>query len=122
MPNSLNYEKLLDDLATFARDTPHVVGLVAFGSTADPERRDEWFDHDFALITESGAADSFRHELSWLPHAEEIAVSVVEDHGGVKVMHANGHRLEFGIADVDGFSTWAGTPARVVIGNGRCRQ
>lgn len=117
MPSPVCYEELLDDLATFARANPQIVGLVAFGSTADSERRDEWSDHDFALITEPGAADTFRNDLSWLPHADDIALSVIEDQGGVKIIYTNGHRLEFGIADAEGFSTWAGSPARVIVGD-----
>lgn len=117
MSRLLFYEQLLDDLVTVARTTHHVVGLVAFGSTADRERRDEWSDHDFALLTEPGTDDGFRYDLSWLPYSEEIVLSVVENHGGVKVIYRNGHRLEFGIADVEAFSTWAGAPATVLVGN-----
>lgn len=110
------FEGFLDELAATARTTRHVVGLVVFGSTAEGQRRDQWSDHDFAWVTEPGKDDEFRHDLSWLPHSDEIVLSVVEHHGGVKVIYRNGHRLEFGIADVEAFSLWAGAPARVIVG------
>ncbi len=107
----------LDDLAEIARTRDDVHGLVAFGSTADRDRVDEWSDHDFAWITAAGAEDRYRHDLSWLPDHERIALSVVEHHGGVKVVYNDGRRLEFGIAAVDDFSTWAGSPAEVLVGD-----
>lgn len=110
----INY---LDRLATVARSSPDVVGLVGFGSTAAHGRADQWSDHDFAWLTQPGRADHYREDLSWLPDADAIALSVVEHHGGVKVIFTNGHRLEFGIADVDSFATWAGAPADVIVGD-----
>lgn len=106
----------LDELTETARGRDDVVGLVAFGSTADRGRVDEWSDHDFAWLTEPGAEDRYRHDLSWLPDPDRIALSVVEHHGGVKVVYDDGRRLEFGIADVGSFSTWAGAPAEVLVG------
>jgi hypothetical protein len=107
----------LDELAAVARSREDVVGLVAFGSTADRGRVDEWSDHDFAWLTERGAENRYRHDLSWLPDHQRIALSVVEHHGGVKVIYDDGRRLEFGIADVDSFATWAGAPAEVLVGD-----
>lgn len=109
--------RYLDDLAEVARSRDDVQGLVAFGSTADRNRVDEWSDHDFAWITAVGAQDRYRHDLSWLPGHERIALSVVEHHGGVKVIYDDGGRLEFGIAHVEAFSTWAGAPAEVIVGD-----
>jgi hypothetical protein len=114
--------RYLDDLAEIAAARDDVQGLVAFGSTADRSRVDEWSDHDFAWITTAGAQDRYRHDLSWLPGHERIALSVVEHHGGVKVVYDDGRRLEFGIADVDAFSTWAGAPAEVLVGDAAVRD
>lgn len=111
------FTALIDQLAARARDAPDVVGLVGFGSTADRVRADDGSDHDFAWLVQPGAADSYRYDLSWLPDAERIAASAVEHHGGVKVIYDDGHRLEFGISDVSGFSTWAGAPAHVIVGD-----
>lgn len=117
MAASPEFGAFLDELAATARRSPTVVGLVAFGSTAARDRADEWSDHDFAWLTEPGAEDGYRHDLTWLPNAHEIALSAVEHHGGVKVIYRDGHRLEFGIADVAAFSAWAGAPVEVLVGD-----
>lgn len=122
MIESTSYEGFLNELAATARASDHVVGLVAFGSTAEGRHRDEWSDHDFALLTEPGTDDIFRKDLSWLPHASSIVLSVVEQHGGVKVLYDNGHRLEFGITDVESFAAWAGAPATVLVGDDSVRE
>jgi hypothetical protein len=116
------FTAFLDQLARAAESSPHVVGLVGFGSTAHLQRADEGSDHDFAWLTVKGAEDSFRHDLTWLPDHERIAASALEWHGGVKVVYEDGHRLEFGIADVESFSSWAGGPAHVYVGDDRVRE
>lgn len=113
----LEFDAFLQELAETAMGSPDVIGLVAFGSTAVPARADEWSDHDFAWITKPGAEERYRHDLTWLPRPERIALSVVEHHGGVKVIYEDGHRLEFGIGAVDDFATWAGSPAIVIVGD-----
>ncbi|MDF1478657.1 hypothetical protein PYV02_06120 [Leifsonia sp. H3M29-4] len=117
MTTSPEFLAFLDELTETARRSPAVVGLVAFGSTAHRVRADEWSDHDFAWLTETGVEERYRASLSWLPNAASIALSVVEHHGGVKVIYDNGHRLEFGIADVRSFATWAGAPIEVLVGD-----
>ena len=112
-----DFTEFLDHLAETARQRDDVVGLVAFGSTADRSRADQWSDHDFAWITVPGAEDRYRFDLSWLPSAATLALSVVEHHGGIKAVYDDGHRIEFGIADTAAFSTWAGGPAEVVVGD-----
>ena len=112
-----DFADFLDRLADTARQHDDVVGLVVFGSTADRTRADRWSDHDFAWITTAGAEDRYRFDLSWLPAAESLALSAVEHHGGVKAIYDNGHRIEFGIADTVAFSTWAGAPAQVMVGD-----
>lgn len=122
MADRMAFDTLLSQLAETARSARDVVGLVAFGSTAARERADEWSDHDFAWLVSPGAAEKYRLDLTWLPHSQSIALSVVEHHGGVKVIYGNGHRLEFGIADVNSFSTWAGGPAEVIVGDDEVRR
>ncbi len=112
-----DFADFLDRLADTARERDDVVGLVAFGSTADRTRADRWSDHDFAWLTTAGAEDRYRFDLSWLPDADGLALSAVEHHGGVKAIYDNGHRIEFGIADTVAFSTWAGAPAQVIVGD-----
>lgn len=102
----MNASKLLDEFVDFSnrlRDslakTPQVVGLVLVGSTADLSRVDEWSDHDFFVITENGAAENLRQDLSWLPDYEDIVMRPRETDHGLKVVYANGQVLEFAVFD-----------------------
>ncbi|CAI9403191.1 hypothetical protein [Nocardioides sp. T2.26MG-1] len=45
-----SFDEVLDALAATARESEDVVGLVAFGSTADRSRTDAGSDHDFARV------------------------------------------------------------------------
>jgi hypothetical protein len=111
------FAEFLSQLTRTAQADAAVIGLVGFGSTADLARADEGSDHDFAwLVAETADADRFRADLGWLPDAERIVASAIEHHGGVKVLYDDGHRLEFGIATVDDFAGWAGSPVRVLYG------
>lgn len=88
-------------LTEACRKTPSVIGLVLVGSVADTSRIDEWSDHDFFVITEIGAQEGLRLDLSWLPAYEEIAFSFRETEHGLKVVYRSGAVLEFAIFDVE---------------------
>lgn len=107
------FARFIELLTTTAQSHPDIVGFVGMGSTAQRGRADEWSDHDFALVTTEGAEDSYRHDLSWLPATDSIALSVVEHHGGVKVIYDDGHVLEFGITSINGLTNWAGNAYEV---------
>ncbi|MBC7463642.1 MAG: hypothetical protein H7227_05230 [Actinobacteria bacterium] len=83
------------------RATPSVIGLVLVGSVADTARVDEWSDHDFFVITQTGAQEELRQDLSWLPSHNEIAFSFRETEHGLKVVYVSGAVLEFAIFDTD---------------------
>ena len=106
------FEDYLARLTQVARDRDDVIGLVGMGSTAELWRVDEWSDHDFAWMVQPGAQDRYRYDLSWLPDAERIALSVVEHHGGVKVIYDDGHVLEFGMATLESLQHGSATPWR----------
>ncbi len=76
-----------------------IIGLVLVGSTAQTERVDQWSDHDFFVITESGEQEPLRNDLSWLPNPENIAFWFRETEHGLKVVYASGNVLEFAIFD-----------------------
>lgn len=78
---------------------PDVVGLVWAGSSAEPQRADEWSDHDFFLIVRSGTQESFRQRLDWLPDAADIAFASRETAHGLKVVYSDGFVLEFAVFD-----------------------
>jgi len=76
-----------------------VIGLVFVGSTAEISRVDEWSDHDFFVVTQSGSAEKLRQDLSWLPRHKEIAISPRETAHGLKIIYQDGQVLEFAIFD-----------------------
>ena len=112
------FDRYLAELAAVAESRHDVLGLAGFGSTADRSRVDEWSDHDFALVTMDGAEDRYRHDLSWLPGSQHIALSVVEHHGGVKVVYDDGRVLEFGITSLADFTNWVGNRVEVIVDKG----
>ncbi len=101
------FDEFIATLTATAAQHPNIVGFVGLGSTAHRDRTDDWSDHDFALVTTEGAQDAFRSDLSWLPWSTEIALSVIENHGGMKVIYDNGHVLEYGISSVDQLAHWS---------------
>ena len=112
------FEAFLAEVVHFAEAEPRVVGLVAFGSGAEPDRVDEWSDHDLALVTLPGHEDDFRHDLSWLPEAASIAAGAVEDHGGVQVIYDDGRVVELGFATCASLRGWLGNAMRVLVDKG----
>lgn len=93
-----NYTKRLRIALESARD---VIGLVTLGTTADPSLRDEWSDHDFWVITKPGTQDSLIKDLSWLPDAHNIAITVCHGMHRRTVLYQNRHKVEFAVFDVD---------------------
>ena len=92
----LDYSKSLTE-ACIAH--PQILGLVLVGSAAETERVDRWSDHDFFVITPSGAQDSLRTDLNWLPNSQSIAFSFRETAHGLKVVYESGAVLEFAVFD-----------------------
>lgn len=92
----LEYTQSLVDACT---RHPSIIGLVLVGSTAETERVDEWSDHDFFVIADSGEQESLRTDLGWLPNAQSIAFSFRETEHGLKVVYESGAVLEFAIFD-----------------------
>ena len=91
-------ERLGERLATAER----VLGLVALGSMAAQDTQpDQWSDHDFFVIVQTGEQEAFRRDLSWLPDAEDLVLSYRETAHGLKALYRNGHLLEFAVFDPD---------------------
>ena len=78
---------------------PDVVGLVWAGASAEPQRADEWSDHDFFLVVRSGTQEMFRRGLDWLPQSSDIAFASRETAHGLKVVYRDGFVLEFAVFD-----------------------
>ncbi|MDP1879211.1 MAG: hypothetical protein Q8M17_16815 [Actinomycetota bacterium] len=92
-------DPFIDRLVATAQTDPDVVGLVLAGSSAQVERRDEWSDHDFLLITEDGTPERYRTDLSWLPDPAGIALWFRETPHGLKVLYRSGLLVEFAVFD-----------------------
>ncbi len=91
-----------------------VLGLVLAGSGAEPERIDEWSDHDFFVVV-SKDPERWRRTLDWLPDHGRIVLSPRETHHGLKVLYDDGHVLEFAIATPEEMHDWSVNMARVVL-------
>jgi hypothetical protein len=78
-----------------------VLGLIALGSMADPLRRDQWSDHDFWVITQTGAQEYFLTDLSWLPNAQDIILPFRQGTQYYTVLYRTGHSVEFAVFDRD---------------------
>ena len=78
------------------------IGLIAVGSMADRDYPpDEWSDHDFFVITAPGRQEELRRDLSWLPDAGRVVLSLQETEHGLLVLYDDGHLLEFAVFDLD---------------------
>lgn len=89
--------QFIDSLQVNLETHPEVLGLVLVGSTAARERRDEWSDHDFFVITTDAAAEHNRTDLNWLPDHPSIALAARETEHGLKVVYNSGHVVEFAV-------------------------
>ncbi|MBK9740707.1 MAG: hypothetical protein IPO93_14685 [Actinobacteria bacterium] len=111
-------DPFIDALVRSLSADPDVVGLVLAGSSAETERRDQWSDHDFLLITEDGTPEGYRTDLSWLPQAEDIAYWFRETPHGLKVLYRTGLLVEFAAFDRAEFAGCALNHYRVAIDRG----
>lgn len=101
------FAEWLERLRRSAEAAPDVIGLVGMGSTAEQQRVDQWSDHDFAWITRPGAEARYRDAVDWLPDHEQLALTVIEHHGGGKAIYRDGRIIEYGITDLAGLAGWS---------------
>ena len=97
--NATDFENYTERLRASLESVPGVVGLVTLGSTADPTFRDEWSDHDFWVITETGAQDSLVEDLSWLPDYQNILFEISHGKNRRTILFRNRHKVEFAVFD-----------------------
>jgi len=95
------YEQFTQTLHERLVAEDRVLGLVALGSMAEPIRRDQWSDHDFWIITQTGAQESFLTDLSWLPNAQDIILPFRQGTQYYTVLYRTGHSVEFAVFDRD---------------------
>lgn len=96
------YQAFIEQLQDRLRTEERVIGLILLGSTANKSHPpDQWSDHDFFVIVESGFQEQFRQSQDWLPDNERIVLAVRETEHGLKVLYDDGHLLEFAIFDLE---------------------
>ena len=111
-------DPFLDALISTIDADPQVVGLVLAGSSAQPERRDRWSDHDFLLITQDGSPEAYRTDLSWLPFSDDIGYWFRETAHGLKVLYRSGLIIEFAVFDRSEFAGCVLNHYAVVVDHG----
>lgn len=96
------YEQLTRELTDRLSSDSRVIGLVAVGSMSEQDYLpDEWSDHDFFVVVQSGTQENFRNDLSWLPGSDSIIFQYRETAHGIKALYRSGHLLEFAIFDLN---------------------
>ena len=93
------YQKFTNELTQTLESDDRVLGLVALGSMASETYRDQWSDHDFWIITISGAQEAFLDDLSWLPDHKDIVIALRPAAQYYTVLYRAGHIAEFAVFD-----------------------
>lgn len=113
------YSAFTRELARRLGTDPRVVGLVALGSmSGDGPPADDFSDHDFFVVTLSGAQEAFRTDLGWLPGAERAVLVHRETEHGLKVILDDGHLLELAVFDLEELLVARANRYRVLLDRG----
>ena len=113
------YESVTRSLQAGLEDDSRVVGLVALGSmSGDDPAPDDFSDHDFFVVTRSGAQEAFRTGLGWLPGAERVVLVHRETEHGLKVILDDGHLLELAVFDLEELGVARANRYRVLLDRG----
>lgn len=111
-------DPFLDALASNLSADSQIIGLVLAGSSAQTDRRDQWSDHDFLVITVDGVPEHYRTDLSWLPDHGALAFSFRETAHGLKALYRSGLIVEFAVFDRAEFAACALNHYAVAIDRG----
>jgi hypothetical protein len=99
--DAFEYEAFLDELTATLEADPHVLGLIALGSTADESYRDRWSDYDFWIITSPGSQSRYLDTFLWLPRAADILMTVRHGPSGRDVLYGDGRKAEYAVFDLE---------------------
>ncbi|HEY4492929.1 MAG TPA: hypothetical protein VI958_13080, partial [Acidobacteriota bacterium] len=118
-----DYRAFTETLTQILQADLRVLGLIAVGSMAEQDYKpDEWSDHDFFVVVESGLQNFFRTNLEWLPESDRIAFSYQETEHGSKVLYSDGHLLEFAVFDLKELHLAKVNRYRILIDRGPVRD
>lgn len=95
------YERFTDSLRTRLEADARVPALIALGSTAVPERRDRYSDHDFWIVVNPGARATLLEEISWLPDRDTLVARTRTGARYLVALYATGHVMEIGVFEPD---------------------
>lgn len=117
MTSPERFAEISTGLAAGVRETDGLIGLVLLGSASDDarDRRDEWSDHDFFAIAETGAGARLRPDLSWLPDQDAVALTAREGEIGFVALYDDGHVLEFAFSEAGELTGAVARDASVVV-------
>lgn len=117
--DAASYSAFTDSLARRLDADPRVVGLVALGSmSGDGPPADDFSDHDFFVVTRSGAQEACRTDLGWLPGADRAVLVHRETEHGLKVVLDDGHLLELAVFDIEELLVARANRYRVLLDRG----
>ena len=126
------YDRFTEAICTRLMQDDRVIALIVLGSTAAPDRRDQWSDHDFWLITRPGNQERFLADLDWLPDSHDIVFTFRQGAHYSTVLYQSGTWVEYAVFDpvqmlqgkldrysvlFDGSGTMAETCRRVAAGS-----
>lgn len=113
------YHAYTQALLNNVQNDGRILGLVALGSMAEQGRTpDNWSDHDFFLIVQSGIQEEFRQALAWLPESDRIIMSIRETAHGLKVLYDFPHLIEFAVFDLEELNVAKANDYRILLDRG----
>jgi hypothetical protein len=95
--NREQYDAFTERLCQTLERDARILALVALGSMAQPERIDQWSDHDFWVVTRPESQDTLLTDLSWLPDAADIVLALRQAPQYYTVFYRSGHISEFAV-------------------------
>jgi hypothetical protein len=95
------YDRLTELLSARLGGDARVLALIALGSTALPERRDYYSDHDFWVVVTPGSRTTFLEDVSWLPDTQNLVSATRTGGRGLIGLYATGHVIELVIFEPD---------------------
>ncbi len=113
------YEQYLEDLRLKLTEDLQVRGLIAIGSTAEPDIRDAWSDHDFWVVTESGAEARYLDSVAWLPLADQILLTAQHGSSSRTVLYGNRHKVDYAVLDLAALASSTLERYKVIIDRGQ---
>lgn len=117
--NITQYRQFTQTLLDNIQADERVIGLVALGSMAEQNRiPDAWSDHDFFLVVQSGMQEVFRTDLAWLPHHDQIIMTIRETEHGLKVLYNIPHLIEFAVFDANELHGAKANDYRILLNRG----